>query len=229
MAEETRAQLEARLASASTEREKIAALDALGWELRLTDIQRSLDLCQQVYDLARGHVELVDANRDLLGRTLASLATAHMLGGGYDKALAEGLEAVRLTSEAGLTKDWYRAIRAVGFAYFQIADYPNALAIHLEGLKKAESLEDLEDQALFYLRIGSLYSHSGDYHQALEYYEKSLTLCRKIGIRRTEAMVYDSCAIEYRELKEFDKSREYALKALTLARELGQTQIGRAS
>jgi signal transduction histidine kinase len=215
--------LQDQLAAATDLREKVDLMNALAWELRHSDLQRAISLCEQASELASPENGQSQQPYLLgLGNSLHNLGRFNLWLAKFDVALAafsKSLETFQaLEDPAGIALQ----LSYLGVVYGRSGHYAEGLQYMLKAYSIFENLGDTERQAERLNDIGYTYVMLSQYEKALPYFRQSLEIFRDIDNKRNQATVLDSLANAYLGLGDCDSALDAGLKSVELCQEIGE-------
>ncbi|MBS1615111.1 MAG: tetratricopeptide repeat protein [Bacteroidetes bacterium] len=108
------------------------------------------------------------------------------------------------------TKSLFRfkasAHNTIGYAKYQIGDYPAAIKSFQQYYTYAARTHDTESMAYAINNQGNVYIDLGQYDQALRRYRQALALRQKIGDRKGIAMSYSNIGYIYKDLGDYEEA-----------------------
>lgn len=150
---------------------RIAALNDLAWELRLTQQPRSAELAREALELAREHEDLIGRGR--AARTLALLAT---IRSNIRDSLKLALEAHEAFERAG-DKRWRAAsLDQLATVHEMFGDIPAALDYAVRAYDLAREIGDRTRQGHALSSLGGLHAAVGEEAKAEDYLVQALAL-----------------------------------------------------
>ena len=214
--------LKNQLEAASNPFEKINLLLKLTHELKDKMPQRSLDICQQAYNLT---VETAPDNHTLMGSVLTQICELNYHLSNYELAVTQGLEALPHLKKSGNVEKKAQVFLIIGDAYEQLGDYPTALTYFLQTQDIYYQLGDHRGEANVLIRLGILYDVSGESVRAIETINKSLHISQSNEITIREASMYNSLAVIHMSTGDYVNALNNAHKSLNFAQQLGDKKF----
>jgi diguanylate cyclase (GGDEF)-like protein len=214
------AELEARLAQAQTQREKIDTLNDLAWEIRNDDSDRAMVLAQEAYELSSSGDF---ADKPYAMGQASSLTTRAYLdrNGPLDQALEKCFQALALIEGEAPNPVVVRSMRTICWLYFYLGEYSNALTYGLKALDIAREggFKDLIAAVLNSLTM--VFAVSGDLDQAFKMHTEALKVAREIHDEMLEMVALNNGANTLLEQGELNRALELATQAWEIAQQLG--------
>jgi PAS domain S-box-containing protein len=212
--------LEAQLAGATTQPQKVDVLNALAEALYDTDLNRGLEFAHAAHALAQA--EGYPAG---LAHSLANLCALNLTLGHYASADSQGRQALVLYQELNDRSGQARVLIDLGRTQLILANYTEAMDYLFQAFHIAQELEDrsVESRALYQIAFG--YYHIEDFPRAVEVARQALALDRELGHRAGEARDLNGLAVYLYTLGHGDEALACAQESLRLARELGNRLI----
>ncbi len=212
--------LEAQLAEADTDAERLAALNALVWEVRTVDRRRALALSEEAVCQARalGDPASLAASLCLRG-VCAGLLSRH-------RESAQFLEeALTLSRTVGDPHTEARCLKYLGRVQFCLADYGSALETVAASLQIHEALNDDAGRGGCFSLMGLIHFHLCDYAQALDWHTQGMAVREAAGDEFGVAESLSNIGIVYLELEDYARARECHTRSLTYARRAGRPRL----
>ena len=191
---------------------------------------------RSIYDLLARR----DDQRDTLERLIHSamalddpalLADAYIrqgellsVAGSAENALACVERALSLKKLIGDKRGEAKALRALGFIYWQRGQYDEALHIHREVLQVYRALGDRETEGMDLINLGELLRQLQRYQEALQCLEEALQLLTAIGNLMEIGICHYNLGNVYRDLEAYETALQHYLKSEDIA-----VRIGKAS
>jgi diguanylate cyclase (GGDEF)-like protein len=173
---ETIVTLEARLAEADTDVERVRALNALVWTLRSMEPLRALALSEKAVGLAR-------ATDDPQGLTqsLCLLGICGVVLSRHEEARVALAESLAVSREIGDRFTEARCLHYFGVAHYFLAENAQATERVTAALEIFEVLEDVEWLGAGYNIMGNIQFSLCDYSGALDWYARGLEARERAG------------------------------------------------
>ncbi len=206
--------LEAALANASNNIERIDALNGIASKLGNSANERCLNLANEAEKLAR-----LEAYPKGILSALINQMHAYRFSGDYARALKIAYEALPLCEELDAQKEEAILFRSIGFIYGELGDFVKGLECHLKTLSIYTALNDIPAQALTLVNIGISHSMADNPKQAIEYYQRSIELDITAS-PSVRGRAYNSCCVDYTTLGDYERAKSYGEKAIPLFNEV---------
>ena len=208
--------LEGQLADAADESARLAALNALAWELKNADPARAASLAEEARTIA--------ARRDdALGHAFArrTIAACRFLQSDFASVLHE-LPSIRAAFEAlGDRANEASVLNLLGSVHGSLGDYTSALEHFAASLEVATEAGDRRGEAVALGNIGHVRHELGDDEHALDYHLRSLDIKTGLTDRPGEAMSLMNIGVAYEALGDLSTALVYHLRALVIRQQLG--------
>jgi diguanylate cyclase (GGDEF)-like protein len=216
---DTIAALETRLKHASTQREKIDALNDLAWEIRNEDNERAISLAQTAYELS--------FSGDFSGKPYSmgqasSLTTRAYLdrNGPLGEALDKCFKALALIESEAPNLVSVRCMRLICWLYFYLGDLSNALTYGLKALDVAKAGDHKDLTAAVLSSLTMVFAVAGDLDQALAKHEEALGVAREINDELQEMVAFNQGANVYLGQGNLERALDLATRAWEIAQRL---------
>ena len=196
--------------------------DSEVWKRKAVEILFDLEV---LYDL----FAMRDDQRDTLERLIHAatalddpvlLADAYMrqgellsVVGSAESALACVAQALNLKKLIGDKEGETKALRAMGFIYWQRGQYDAALHVHREVLQVCRDLGDRQTEGMDLINLGDLLRQLQRYEEALQCLEEALQLLTAIGNLMEIGMCHYNLGNVYRDLGAYETALQHYLKA----------------
>lgn len=197
--------------SKTQQKANINTLLTQAYEVRATDLEKSIKLAEDALELSNKHE--LDLQR---GRALAALSLFHMITGDFDLAKNMANEAIELLEVANDRKGIADAKYAIAGALYKTDDFHEGLKLLLECFVIYKSLDDLHNQSRVQKSIGTIYENFGDLESAMNAYQQAITFGEKVEDLRLQSNAFNPLAGIFlklgrkKEAKQLiDKSIEY--------------------
>lgn len=215
---ETITVLEARLAEAETDSEKVKALNALVWELRAVNPHRALSLSEEAAGLARALTDQsgLAASLCLVG-VCASLLSRHQEA---REALKEGLALSRRQRDLGTEA---RCLHYIGVVHYYLAEHAEAIENVMAALQIRENQQDWEGLGTGFNMLGNIQFCLSDYGQALDWYQRSLEAREQAGDQIGIAMSLGNIGNVYSTRGDFAEALSFHQRSLDQSVRIGNT------
>ncbi len=213
---ETISELEARLAEAATDADKIAALNALGWALRLTETLRAFFLGEEAVRLAR---EADDSAGLAAGLCLQGSSAGLLFQ--HEEAHAALEEGLALSRRVGDRRTEARCRRAIGHGCYLLADYAGATENATASVQIYEDLQDWEGLSAGFILLGNIRLFLCDYGQALDWYTRALEVRERAGDESGAARVLNNIGLIYGRMSDHVQALAFHERSLDHAQRCG--------
>ncbi len=166
--------------------ERVDALNALAWEIRMQDAERSVHLGEDAYARAEAAGYVRGMARALLARGF------HLLPLDVDQALALLDRSLTLSREAADRPGEAMALNNIGRAHSLRADYAAAMPFYTQALAIRQEIGDRPGEATTLNNIGSIFCHYGDHSAAVDHLSAALKIYQEIGDQPGEGMALNN-------------------------------------
>jgi signal transduction histidine kinase len=204
--------------------ERIDALNALAWDLRNDETERSLALADEAKMLAEKK-----SYAKGLAESLRTIGFCYYNLSKFDAALSVSKQVLALFTALIDKTGEAQAADTIDIISQHLGDYTSALDYQLRSLKLQQAIGDQHGEANSLARVGHVYADLGDYAKALAYHLKALEIQHAIGDRYGEAnsllalgMLYATQAFEAHSTSE---ALRYLHKALSSAQNLEAKEL----
>ncbi len=208
-------ELEERLRAATTDQERIVALNALGSHFLNTDGDRAESYATEAMNLARRH-----GIKGAVGRGLQTLGGVAAIRADYPQAIEHFQRALRIYEKLDNRRGTVAAINNLASIHGATGNH----ALALELLERSVALQDGEDpqqQAHTLYLLAMSHGQRGNFGKALEALERALEIYRKSGDTEQEGAIHLGIGIIYGELGGYARALEHFQHALTLEEAAG--------
>jgi signal transduction histidine kinase/tetratricopeptide (TPR) repeat protein len=200
------------------EQQLVAQVDQLNEEaktLRDSNMERSLQLCEEAYTLAQ---------------TIpypAGMAQSLVVKGGVLYRLGEYPAAVQCAKQAKTlcephTIHMADTLRLEGIAYCELIQYSTSLECLLQAQELYEQLENQMGYALLQIDLGLLYNHLGNYQEELNCYQRALPFYQQTNQVRQLAVTHNNMAMAYYSMQQYPAALEEGFASLRLVKDSEQ-------
>ena len=139
----------------------------------------------------------------------------------FQGALSKFKKALTIFKENDYQEGTATALRNIGRAHRNLANYPEALK-HLEqALEIDRRIANKKGEANDLTNLGVVYDSLANYPKALDCYEKALKIHREIGNRKGEAADLTNLGVLHFNLANYPKALECYQEALKIHKEIG--------
>ena len=139
-------------------------------------------------------MEICEANNhpNIKAKILSGISGLYRSQGLYQKALRNGLDALKVQKELGKSKDLTFTVDRIGVIYRSLKDYDEALNYYTQALEIRQSLPNLkaEDIAYSNMVIGDIYLKKDELDTAHNYFEIARGLYEKASDKEGMAFCY---------------------------------------
>ena len=165
---------------------QIDALNALAWEIRMQDVERSIRSGEDAYARAEAAGYVRGMARGLLVRGF------HLLLSDVDEALAFLDRSLSLSREAADRPGEAMALNNIGLAHSLRADYAAAMPFYTQALAIRREIGDRAGEATTLNNMGNIFFHYADHSAAVDHLGAALKIYREIGDRQGEGMALNN-------------------------------------
>lgn len=139
-------------------------------------------------------IKICDSNnhQKVKAKILSGISGLYRSQGLYQKALRNGLDALKVQKELGTSKDITFTLDRIGVIYRSLKDYDEALNYYSQSLAIRESLPEIkaEDIAYSNMVIGDIYLKKEAFEKAIKYFEVARGLYEKVSDKEGMAFCY---------------------------------------
>jgi signal transduction histidine kinase len=214
------AALERAIETATTDLEKIQAMNALAEQLRDSDTQR-------VYLLAESVLKLIGDNQNYdheKARALLALGWCNILTSNCDVSMEQSQKARLLFEQTDDQKGVAGSYSNIGIAYYRISDYPKALKYFQDSLCIRLDIGDKQGIASSLHNIGLIHFTQADYPKALKYFQDSLNASREISYKFVIASSLGNIGNIYFYLSDYPNALKSYQDCLSIKQDIGDKQ-----
>ena len=205
--------------------DRINALNALAWDLRVPDPIRSASLAELALDMSRaeeaeGHPfpEGIAKAQIILGRLAIS-------SGSFGLAITRLIEAYELLQQLDSPVLVGEAIHAIGWAHNSLGNYAESFDFLNNALGIFRKLEDHQKEADILTSLGTVYSAEGNRTQAIEAFQRALELQEGQEISRARGVTLNNLALTQIWLNDNDGALASAKAGLKISYEIDQPSL----
>ncbi|MFQ3597571.1 MAG: tetratricopeptide repeat-containing sensor histidine kinase [Chloroherpetonaceae bacterium] len=201
--------LEARLAQASDERERIDLMNDLAYHLRSKDMERAEALSDEAL------------SRAMRLRHRVGMASAFRNKGVFAYNRGDYQESISHLNESS---NWFQTIQDVrghasvlsnkGLVYWKLGEYGKAMEAYMSTLAINLQMNDKVQQCGTLINIGGLYQTMGNLDKAREFYEQALELAKAGDLYLEWGTVLSNIGTIHYYNNEKQKALEYFLQSL---------------
>jgi tetratricopeptide (TPR) repeat protein/DNA-binding CsgD family transcriptional regulator len=219
----TISELRAALDAATTDADRLVAMQELALGLRNTAPEEALLLASTSREIA---TRLGDETRRARGCHIAGLAHSHQ--GNYHEAQREISQARELFEKLGDIASMARMTATLAGLYAESGDPLKAIESYHSVLALFEQLGDRPNSAVMTGDIGSVYARLGEYVRGLEYMQSALALHEHLDNSADVARLAGNIATIHSYLGDYDLALEHYHRTLDIYRSLDDpTGMGR--
>ena len=192
--------------------EKIRQLNEQAWVNRNKDVQKSLQMAQQVQAMLMDYPD--SGTRELaISLRTQGYCLEHLSR--YGEALALVLRAMELANQLADRRLIASMDNVLGNIYWRLADYSSALDHFMHGLRLIQIEPDAEQEVFLLQGLGALHHDIGDHEEALRYFKRSVESDKSVDIIG-RAIGLNNIAYTLHEMNRDDEALTYANQALEL-------------
>lgn len=200
---------------------KVILLNALAWQLKFTNPDSSILLCNQALEISEKIHWMIG-----VAQSHSHVGTVYEARGNYPKALGNAKEAIKIWESLLLNEKGSNRILAslastqgnLAMLFLKTGDYTSALENFLKVNIIFEKLGIKNRVALTTGNIAIVYIRMKDFDKAIEYSKRALKMEEE---QNNDAGISRNCinlGISFKELKRYDESLSCHFKALELSR-----------
>ncbi len=167
--------------------DQVDALNALAWELRMQEPERSIRLSNDAYACAEAAGYLRGMARGLLAQ-----GVHHLLFAEPEVGVTLLSRALGLSREAGDRQAEATSLNCIGMASSLRADHAAAMPHYAQALAIRREIGDRAGEATTLNNIGNIYLDYGDHSAAAGHISAALKIYREIGDPQGEAMALNN-------------------------------------
>ena len=201
-------------------RTKIDRLNMQALELRYTDLEGAISLCEKAADLAKSDLSS-DVYYQGWGESLFNLGEFSSQSGNFHRALSYYFKSLLAYESIADRHKIAFVLYAIGNSYSNLGDFPNALEHYLTALDIARELKDRLCEATALNGIGSLYMQLGEWQKALPYLDDSLNIAETTNNLSLQAKVSEHLCSCLCQLKDYENALSCGLRSVRLCQECG--------
>ncbi|HMD90831.1 MAG TPA: diguanylate cyclase [Anaerolineaceae bacterium] len=217
--------LELQLNTANEGPDRINALNALAWELRVNDPIRSASLAEQALELSRQQETDGHPYPQGIAQTQIILGRLAISSGSFGLALTRLLEAYKLLQELSAPVLLMEATHAIGWAHNSLGNYAESFDFLSKALNISRELENHQKEADILTSLGTVYSAEGHHAQAIEAFQRALELQEGQEISRARGVTLNNLALTQILANLKDDALDNALAGLKIAYEINQPSL----
>jgi diguanylate cyclase (GGDEF)-like protein len=225
MASEHLTELELKLKASMEGQDRIDALNALAWDLRLSDPSRSVGLAELALDLSRDNDAGGHPYFQGIAQAQVILGRLAITSGSYGLALTRLIEAYELLQIIPAPVLLGEASHAIGWAHNSLGNYAESFDFLNKALKIFQELENHQKEADILTSLGTVYSAEGRQIQAIEAFQRALELQAGQEISRARGVTLNNLALTQILSDENDDALDNALAGLKIAYEINQPSL----
>ncbi len=201
-------------------REESNCLNNIGiYFIRTEDYSKSIEHCQQAYDIA---TEIGDLQAET--DSLSNLGVVYQELGDYDRALECVTKSLaidnKLSDMAQISIDYINRgtiLRKRGLSNNSRDDLNDALVSFFSCLDLAKRAGEVSIEAAVFNNIGSIYSDQERYQKAIEYFRQAYDLANKTQDTEKKSRILNNLGIVNFKLGNLDESSQFYQQAINLA------------
>ena len=148
---------------------------------------------------------------------LLNLGATGLRSDHFDEAADWSRAAQRAAQELGAADLLQGASGNLGYAYFDLGDYPRALELFLGAENRAESLGDLRFELIWLEDIGLVYQTDGDPARANPFYSQALALAKQLDSKLDIVIVLEELAYAAIDAGKLEEASAYIDQLMPLA------------
>ncbi len=202
--------LKAQVADAGTEAEKVAALNALVWELRSVDPRLALALSQEAVGLAR---QMAPAS--LLASSLSLLGVSAVMLSRHQEARAALDEGLALSRGLGDRFTEARCLHYIGITQYCLLEQAKAASSVTAAINIRQELNDWEGLGASFNILGNIHLELSDYQQALDWYVQGLEMRTRAGDALGIAGSLNNIGVVYLEMENYAQAADFHQRGLS--------------
>ena len=180
---------------------------------RLERVDESIQLAQEVLQIARRHNNLIE-----IKLLLNSLAVSHTFMAEYDKALRYNFESLIAREAEGNKQEISIALNNIGLIYYKLQDYNKSIDYYKRSLRLKREVDDLHDMDRLLINIGLCYNYLGRYSEAKEYFDEGLSICKEECSDQIRLESQFGLGVSYLGLEKNEESATHFQESLSIAR-----------
>lgn len=208
-------ELETRIFSAVSSKDKVDALNELAFEIRNTETERSISLCKEAQQLS-AEINYSDGTATALtNEAFCSIQITE-----YELALKKLFEALKIFEENKNEKGVAQVHYNLCLVYFRLSDFNNGLDSNIKALSYYQKVNNKAELVRCYFQIGLLYNALNDNTSAVEYFNQSIELSRETKNRTAEAASIMGLGQVHLNLKDYEKSAMYLKESMAIREEI---------
>ena len=189
---------------------EVDELISRAWELRFSDAEGALALCERALEEAEASTYRVGIALSLYVRCNLSLRLSNPQG-----ALKDALAALPLFERLGDGRRTQNTLNMLGLINSELGELSEALKYYLARYHLCEGRGD-EDEAEALQNLGYIHDYLGNHADSLAYNLKSWKLCTASGDRDGETRLLNNIGYSYYRLGHHEEALEHYRKALDL-------------
>jgi tetratricopeptide (TPR) repeat protein len=201
---------------------RVNTLYLLGYDLRISDYSKSMELLNQALDLSKK----INFKRGLR-KSYGGLGIVNGMHGNYKEALFLINKTIEINSELHDTSGLGSNYGNLGVVYFHLGNYNKAIECYMKSLKFHQIMKDEDSQCSSYNNLGNLYTQNNNIQEGLKYHEKALKIRIRLNDRNGMATSYGNIGNCYEKMGKWDEALSYFYKALEFKKE-SDNEIGMA-
>jgi len=207
--------LEIRLASMTDVRQKIDAMNELGWNIRNDHIGLALEISQEAYELASQD----DYIRGM-AYSLRNLSRCHSLNSKYEVALLHGLESTAYFESIQDFKGQAESVNILSQIEWELGDYSKALAYTLQFLTLAQEIGNRRFEADAFNNSAMIYARLNEFPNALQMLNQALPIFQEVDNKRGQAFALNNMAMLHCDIGEHEEALRRAYESLLIVNKI---------
>jgi tetratricopeptide (TPR) repeat protein len=192
---------------------KINELNRLGYNIRLTDPEQTLNYADKALKKA---TEIKYTNG--IAEALRIKGIAKYSINQNESAIEHYLNALTYFKQSNDQIGEAKVYNNIGILYRDL-DYDKSFEYFEQALKLSEQLNISDLTAGLYLNMGTLYQKKKNYNKALTYFKQSIDKFTKLNIPAGIVSCLQNTGVTYFKLNQLDQAEKYLLEAIEKAKE----------
>lgn len=205
--------------------DEVDALNTLAWELARKEPGQSLRLAERALYLSQNGDNSQQTYRRGAALALRTIASDVLRLCDYSTALIRSLEALDLFETLDEPEAHLSVLGDLGWAYFNLGDFPRAFEILLQGLKLAREKKCLDPEVNILCSLGAIYGERGDYEASLDALQRALNYKKDAEISILQATALNNIAMIYLSMHRLDQAMDYATRCLEIIKQLDLNEM----
>ncbi|SDK82639.1 Signal transduction histidine kinase [Catalinimonas alkaloidigena] len=212
-------QLQKRLPQ-QQELNRIATLNKLGWEYRLSEPDSTLYYCRQAIELA----QRLQTSRGI-AESLNYMGLASSYKGDYPTAFDYHQKALNIATATADSSQIAHSLNSIGRIFYVQGNPVRSYDYYLKALDLFTQLGDSSGMGYTYNSLSQLYELQEELGKALEVAKKALAIRQQQQNRRGQVSSYQTIARLYTKLGTTEQATVCLQKARDISRELGEISL----